>query len=222
MAVARTSRVDEAYLNIRQRIVRGSYPPGAPLPEPELARACGISRTPIREALCRLQEEGYVERIPGRGFSVARITVKVIQDTFEVRRLLEAQASACAAERHDLATLQRLRRLAPIPSGLGPAARKAAQEANTRFHLAVAEAAGNSVLLGLIQDCLDQVDRFMSLGISLKAAQRQGTAEHLAIVEAIGRRDAEAASQAMEHHLDDCRSQYMQALVRGERQKIAV
>lgn len=219
MLRARTSRVEAAYLDIRQRIVGGTYPQGSPLSESELARTSGISRTPVREALCRLLEEGYVERIAGRGFYVSRITVKLIQDTFEVRRVLEAQASACAAERHDPETLLRLRQLAPLPAGQG---RQASQEANTRFHVAVAVAAGNSVLLDLVQKCLDQVDRFMSLGISLQTAQSQGTAEHVAIVEAIGRRDPEGASRAMERHLDDCRLQYMQALVRGERQDIAV
>ena len=222
MLLARTSRVEAAYQDIRQRIVRGVYAQGAPLSDSELARTCGISRTPVREALCRLLEEGYVERIPGRGFYVSRVTVKLIQDTFEVRRVLEARASACAAERHDPATLPRLRELAPIPSGQGAKGRQAAQEANTRFHLAVAEAAGNSVLLGLVQNCLDQVDRFMSLGISLPTAQSRGSAEHLAIVEAIGQRDPEAAAEAMVRHLDDCRLQYMQALVRGERHDIAV
>ncbi len=222
MAGARTPRVEKAYLEIRERIVRGTYPPGTPLSESDLARACGTSRTPIREALCRLLEEGYVERVPGRGFYVTRITMKLIQDTFEVRRLLEAQAAACAAGRHDSASLRLLRQLAPIPAGTGPAARQAAQEANARFHLAVAEASGNAVLFGLVQNCLDQVHRFMSLGISLKTAQARGTAEHLEIVQAVANRDAEAAARAMERHLDDCRLQYMEAVVRGERQDIAV
>jgi DNA-binding GntR family transcriptional regulator len=219
---ARNPRVESAYLDIRHRIVHGTCPAGAPLSESELARTLGVSRTPIREALCRLLEEGYVERVPGRGFYVTRITMKLLQDTFEVRRLLEAQASACAAERHDLPTLHRLRQLAPIPSGAGPGGRQAAQQANSRFHLAVAEAAGNTVLLGLVKNCLDQVERFMSLGIPLKTAQVRGSAEHLEIVEAIARHDARAASQAMDRHLEDCRMQYMQALVRGKHQDIAV
>jgi DNA-binding GntR family transcriptional regulator len=222
MALARTSRVEAAYLDIRQRIVRGTYPPGAPLSDSELGRTSGISRTPVREALCRLLEEGYVERIPGRGFYVTRITMKLVQDTFEVRRLLETQAAACAAERRDGATLRRLRQLAPIPAGIGPEAREAAQEANAQFHLAVAQAAGNAVLFGLVQNCLDQVNRFMALGVPLQTVQARGTAEHLAIVDAIESHDRAAATSAMERHLDDCRQEYMRALLRGESQDIAV
>jgi DNA-binding GntR family transcriptional regulator len=209
-------------LDIRQRIVRGAYPPGAPLSDVELARACGSSRTPVREALCRLLEEGYVERIPGRGFYVTQITMKLVQDTFEVRRLLEAQAAACAAERSSPATLMRLRQLAPIPAGVGPEAREAAQDANARFHLGVAEASGNTVLFGLVQNCLDQVNRFMALGVPLQTVQARGSAEHMAIVDAIENRDRAAATLAMERHLDDCRQEYMRALLRGESQDIAV
>jgi DNA-binding GntR family transcriptional regulator len=222
MTRARTSRVEAAYLDIRQRIVRGSYPPGAPLSDSELARACGISRTPVREALCRLLEEGYVERIAGRGFYVTRITMKLVQDTFEVRRLLEAQAAACAADRRDSDALKRLRQLAPIPSGADAQAREAAQEANAQFHLAVAHTSGNAVLLDLVQNCLDQVNRFMALGVPLQTVQARGTAEHMSIVDAIEKRDRAAATQAMERHLDDCRQEYMRALLRGESQDIAV
>jgi DNA-binding GntR family transcriptional regulator len=222
MALAVTSRVEAAYRDIRQRIVRGTYPPGTPLSDSELARVCGISRTPVREALCRLLEEGYVERVPGRGFYVTQITMKLVQDTFEVRRLLEAQAAACAADRHDAATLKRLRQLAPIPAGMGPEAREAAQEANAQFHLAVAQAAGNAVLFGLVRNCLDQVNRFMALGVPLQTVQTRGTAEHVAIVEAIEKRDRAAATLAMERHLDDCRQEYLRALLRGEPQDIAV
>src|SRR5262245_18016553 len=221
MAPARTSRVEAAYLDIRQRIVRGTYPPGAPLSDVELARACGSSRTPVREALCRLLEEGYVERIPGRGFYVTQITMKLVQDTFEVRRVLEAQAAACAADRRDASTLRRLRQLAPIPSGLGPEAREAAQEANAQFHLAVAEASGNAVLSGLVRNCLDKVNRFMSLGVPLQTVQARGTAEHMAIVDAIESSDRTEAIATMERHIDDCRQEYLRALLRGS-QDIAV
>src|SRR5262245_53169750 len=222
MAPARTSRVEAAYLDIRQRIVRGTYPPGAPLSDVELARACGISRTPVREALCRLLEEGYVERVPGRGFYVSQITMKLVQDTFEVRRVLESQAAACASERGDAVTLRRLRQLAPIPAGAAPEARQEAPDATARFRQAGAEASGNAVLAGLVANCLDQVNRFMALGVPLQTVQARGSAEHLAIVEAIERRDRTAAIGAMERHLDDCRQEYMRALLRGESQDIAV
>ena len=74
MTPAPVSRMDRAYLDIRHRIITGACRPGTPLSESALARMVRPSRTPIREALGRLLEEGYVERVPGRGFQVARIT----------------------------------------------------------------------------------------------------------------------------------------------------
>jgi DNA-binding GntR family transcriptional regulator len=222
MATVRTARVEAAYLDIRQRIVSGAYPPGTPLSESELTRVVAASRTPIREALSQLLEEGYVERIPGRGYYVARITVKSIQDTFEVRRLLEGQAAAHAAKRHDPSMLRRLRELAPVPAVSDEEGRRSAREANTRFHLAVAEAGGNSLLVELIQNCLNQVDRYLAHGIRLRTVQSRITEEHLEIVAAVERGDEHEACSAMERHLDDCSRQFMQALMRGERQDIAV
>jgi DNA-binding GntR family transcriptional regulator len=105
---------------------------------------------------------------------------------------------------------------------VGPEAREAAQDANARFHLGVAEASGNTVLFGLVQNCLDQVNRFMALGVPLQTVQARGSAEHMAIVDAIENRDRAAATLAMERHLDDCRQEYMRALLRGESQDIAV
>src|SRR5262249_28470794 len=142
------SRRERAYLDIRGRIVAGEYPPGAPLSESALTRVVRASRTPIREALCRLLEEGYVERVPGRGFQVSRITVRLVQDTFEVRRLLEGTAAARAAEVAARETVSRLRHLAPVPFVAGDlGAAKRAEKANAEFHLAVAEASGNALLV---------------------------------------------------------------------------
>ena len=222
MASSAILRVEQAYLEIRRRIVAGDYPQGSPLPEPELARSLDISRTPIREALCRLQEEGYVERRPGRGFNVAQITLKRIQDTFEVRRVLEAEAAAKAAARHDDRALQRLRQLAPLPPMIGEGAREAARLANSRFHLAVAETSGNALLVDLVRRCLDQIDHFMAQGLRAQAVPARTTAEHLEIVEAVSRRDREAASGSMARHLDECQAQFMRALVGGDRHEIAV
>jgi DNA-binding GntR family transcriptional regulator len=169
-----------------------------------------------------LLEEGYVERLPGRGFSVARITLKSIQDTFDVRRALESEAAAGAALRRDASALDRLRALAPLPQGVGEGAAEAARLANASFHLGVAEASGNVLLVSLVRRCLDQVDRFLLHGIRVQAVPAQITVEHLEIVEAISRQDPLAAGRAMEQHLDACRQQILQALVAGDRQQIAV
>jgi DNA-binding GntR family transcriptional regulator len=223
MSSAPLSRVERVYLDIRGRIVGGEYAPGAPLSEAALTRIVRTSRTPIREALCRLREEGYVEQVPGRGFHVSRITVRLVQDTFEVRRLLEGTAAARAAEVSSPAAVLRLRQLAPVPYVVGDAASaKRAEQANTQFHLAVAEAGGNALLVDLVRHCLDQVARFMAHGAKLPNLQARASQEHQEIVDAVERHDPAAARDAMERHLDDCSRQFMHTLVRGGLRDVAV
>ena len=115
MAKSRTARrtedaphVERAYRNLKAAIVEGRYRPGAALSEVGLASEHGMSRTPIREGLARLWQEGYLDRVVGHGYFVARVTVQQIHDTFDVRRLLEGATAARAAE---LATLEEIERL---------------------------------------------------------------------------------------------------------------
>ncbi len=178
MVSDRVSRVEHAHLEIKHRIMNGAYPPGAPLSESRLARMLRISRTPVREALSRLFQEGYVERVPARGYFVAQITMTLIQNVFQVRRLLEGAAAARAAEFAD-----------------PDAVRRAAD---------------------LIRDCLNQVTRFIALGVNLEPLQGTASREHHAVVDAIERHDPAGARHALEHHLDNSSRLMMEALVRGD------
>src|SRR3954470_13723684 len=116
--------VERAYRNLKAGIVEGRYRPGASLSEVGLATEHGMSRTPIREGLARLWQEGYLDRVVGHGYFVARVTVQQIHDTFDVRRLLEGAAAARAAELVTDADIERLRELAQVPLGGGQDYRK--------------------------------------------------------------------------------------------------
>ncbi len=207
------SHVDRAYAEIRQRIVDGFYAPGRPLSEVTLANAHGMSRTPVREALARLCHERYVERMSGRGFFVSRVTVQAINDTFEVRRLLEGWAVARAAERATPEAIARMRTLAERQddnvSGIE------AGHANRHFHLAVAAAAGNYLAADQIEQCLSQVDRFISLGVGFAPFKTGSGAAHSEIVAAIEARNPELARMLMEQHLDRGLTLMRDAVVAG-------
>src|SRR6478735_12662791 len=101
--------VERAYRNLKAGIVEGRYRPGAALSEVSLATEHGMSRTPIREGLARLWQEGYLDRVVGHGYFVGRVTVQQIHDTFDVRRLLEGAAAARAAELATDTDIERLR-----------------------------------------------------------------------------------------------------------------
>ena len=214
MELPTAPHVERAYSNLKAGIVEGRYRPGASLSEVSLAAEHGMSRTPIREGLARLWQEGYLDRVVGHGYFVARVTVQQIHDTFDVRRLLEGAAAARAAELATSADVQRLRSLAPVPNGT--MAYRQSESANVRFHLAIATCARNSLALELIERCLAQVDRFMSLGVSFGQFTETATEAHLQIVEAIEAHDPSGARSRMEEHLD-CGSQLMKdALLRGQ------
>jgi DNA-binding GntR family transcriptional regulator len=210
------SQFDRAYEGIRARVTDGSYRHGSPLSENMLARLHGTSRTPVREALARLVQEGYVERVPGRGYFVARITVQLIRDTFDVRRLLEGAAAARAAEVATEEEITQLERLAEFRyAAVDPVAYRQAEAANAEFHLAVAAASHNRLAAVLIRDCLRQMDRFMSLVFDIDPFQEESSLEHSAVAAAIRRRDPAAARAALETHLDRSSGLMQQALLYG-------
>ena len=207
--------VERAYRNLKAGIVEGRYRPGASLSEVSLASEHGMSRTPIREGLARLWQEGYLDRVVGHGYFVARVTVQQIHDTFDVRRLLEGAAAARAAELATSEEIERLRSLALVPIGAAQDYRQS-EAANVQFHLAIASCARNTLALELIERCLAQVDRFMSLGVNFGQFTETATEAHLQIVEKIAVRDPAGARLRMEEHLD-CGSRLMKdALLRGQ------
>ena len=206
--------VERAYRNLKAGLVEGRYRPGTALSEVSLASEHGMSRTPIREGLARLWQEGYLDRVVGHGYFVARVTVQQIHDTFDVRRLLEGAAAARAAELATEADVERLRALASVP--MGGADYRQSEAANVQFHLAIATCARNTLALELIERCLAQVDRFMSLGVNFGQFTETATQAHQEIADAIARRDAAGARARMEEHLD-CGSHLMKdALLRGQ------
>ncbi len=214
--MASPNRRDHAYVQIKRRIVQGELPPGAPLSEAKLAVLLRTSRTPVREALSRLIEERYVERVPGRGYSVAPITIDLVQNIFVVRRLLEGWAAARAAQVSDAALVARLRAVAAFSYRDGDrASLRRAAEANGEFHLEVAHASRNAIIVDLIRHCLDQVTRLIALGIDFEALQEPASGEHHAVIDAIERRDPSGARGAMERHLDGSSERMLEAVVRG-------
>jgi DNA-binding GntR family transcriptional regulator len=224
-------RVSRAYDQLFEMIVHGRLPPGARIAEGPLAELLGMSRTPVREGLARLWQERYLDRIVGHGYFVARVTVQSIHDTFDVRRLLEGAAAARAAELATADEIAELRTLAVLPRAIpgvpcsrtdAPAEYRDAEAANVRFHMAIASAARNTLAMDLIERCLSQVDRFMSLGVHFGPFQEVATDAHLAIVDAIACHDADGARARMEEHLD-CGSRLMKdALLRGQAAVVGV
>ena len=160
-----TSRI---YKALKQDILHCELRPGQDVYEGQLAERYGVSKTPIREALNTLRQEGYVQVMPRRGYRISPVSVQDVQHIFHVRLLLEPSAAELAAQRISGEQLAELRRLAQHRSGQSRSERMAT---NRPFHLAVAEASGNPRLATFIGRLLEDVERLYHLGIELNTPE---------------------------------------------------
>lgn len=196
---------DKVYEVLKQRVVAGAYAPAAQLKEEHLARELGTSRTPVRAALQRLVDDGLATAEPGRGVRVAQWTESDIEETYELRGLLEGHAAALAARRGGLALADRLDALndemdRAIAKG-GRALPERLQDINARFHRAVLEAAGSPRLRGMLAGVIDMPVVTRSHFISTLQDKVQSLQHHRDLAAAVRAGDADLARQVMQLHL---------------------
>ena len=188
-------------------IVRGELPPGQHMVETDLARQLGVSRQPIREALHRMEAEGWVDLRPSQGAFVHVPTDSEVDELLDVRALLEAETARLAARTATPAETARLREI----SAEGVAAAEEgdlgrAVAANEAFHAEVAVVAGNSVLAELA----DIVGRRVQWYYRMVAPERGAGswAEHAELIDAIEASDPERAQLLARKHTERTRDAY--------------
>ncbi len=210
-------QLERVYQEIKWRIVHGRYAPEFVLSEGMLARVHKASRTPVRGALARLQEEGYVDRVPRRAFRVSRLTVATLRQTYEVRRMIEGDAAALAAERADAAAISKMRELADYPLlDATPESYRLRLEANDEFHLAVAGATQNGFLLDLVRRCLTQHNRVLLLSTHANyPTLPRSVPQHHQLVDAIAAHNPKRARRVMLTHLEDSYALVMRLVEAG-------
>ena len=205
---------DWAYGTIKQAILNLDFAPGAQLRIDELAERLGISRTPIREALLRLESEGLVRIAPRVGFFVAEITRRDLIELFEIRQLLEGHAAKRAAAQltdEDLAFVDRLLDQARAAVAQGDLA--GFQETEIAFHDFFVEHAQNRRLLALMASIRDLTYRQRVLSLASVENVRQSLVEHQRIAEALHQRDPELAGQRMAEHMTAARDRLLEFVV---------
>lgn len=196
---------DTVYRQLREQIISGVYQAGDRLPEVSLSTSLAVSRTPVREALRRLESDGLVQG-SGRGVAVAGLSTPDLQHAYAVRGALEALTAELAAER------QRAGRLAPAAladleaqaeqlekiTAAGDLERAAAL--NRRFHHGIVELAGNPIAAEILDRLWNQIT--VSTRASLAPPQRPEAvaAEHRQLLAAISRGDPAAAGQIARRH----------------------
>jgi DNA-binding GntR family transcriptional regulator len=204
---AGTSRFDQAYQGLRDRIVRGVYRSDQRLTEMELARDLGVSRPTIRMALVRLEREGLIVTRANRGASVRSIGPAEAIRTLRLREVLDGLAAALAAES---ATPDELDQMAAIVEEMAtlkePDQLSAYSGLNGRLHALILKAARDDLLERQLSSLNYALVRYQYRTVLAPGRRDRSLAEHRAIVEAIRRRDPEAAEQAMRRHVSQVRT----------------
>lgn len=212
------SLTEQAYLTLRRQVITCELPPGAEVGEQDLAARLKMSKTPVREALGRLIQEGLVEAFPRRGYRVTPVTVKDVNDLFTVRSALEALAVELAVERMteaDLVQLEKLAGIAYVP-GEEPTV-EAFVTANNHFHRAIAVASGVPRLVTLLSQQLEESTRLFHLGANARDVNPETSTDHKRILEALRARDAASARKAVQEHAEHTRKGLLFALISDTR-----
>jgi DNA-binding GntR family transcriptional regulator len=212
------TRTRQAYDAIKRRVIELELAPGAPFTEGELAGELGLSKTPVREALARLRQEGLVEAVARSGYRVTPVTVKQARDLFQLRSLLEGEAAAIAAERGvDLGVLQKLEKL--VTTSYDRKDRKSINkflQANTRFHVSLATLGGNEALAAMLQQVLEQLERLFHLGLALRSRGDEMVHEHRELLAAVKAGDPELARKVAVEQASTAQLMVLDALLSSD------
>ncbi|NLL78149.1 MAG: GntR family transcriptional regulator [Clostridiales bacterium] len=195
---------DVVFNTLRKAILTGELKPGERLMEIHLANKLGVSRTPIREAIRKLELEGLVTMIPRRGAEVAQITEKSLKDVLEVRRALDALCAKLACER---ITEEEKEQLKDACAEFERATRikdaTVIAKADVALHDIIVAATGNQRLVQLVNNLAEQMYRYRFEYIKDESQHDRLIEEHRIIYESIMNKDCEEAAKAAELHIDN-------------------
>ncbi|WP_029008806.1 GntR family transcriptional regulator [Azospirillum halopraeferens] len=201
-----TSAAATIYRDLRDAIVGVRRKPGEPIIEKQIAEAYGVSRTPVREAVLKLADEGLVEIFPQSGTFVARIPLAGLPEAIIIRRVLEEATVRFAAERATRSRVAALRANLELQREMEAAGDlEGFHDADEAFHALLAEASGYPGFWTVTQQVKMHVDRYRKLTLPVSGRVGQVIAEHEAIVAAIAGRDPDGAVRALVDHLDGLR-----------------
>lgn len=205
---------DRAYREIKQRIIAVSYGPGSVLNEMQVSETLDIGRTPVRDALRRLAQEGFVDIIPRKGVIVRPVSMDEVADIIEARLVVEPYAAGRAAARATASALKELEAIcADAATELAAADGVAGlMQLDQRFHIWIAEQAGNRVIAEILQRLHERALRFWFLSLSDGAHPARVQEEHEAILQAIAAKDPDAAERATRTHIESFRNIILQVI----------
>lgn len=199
---SQTTLADQAYNAIRSRILDGDLELGEFVREQEVSEALGVSRTPVREALGRLASEGFLERIPHRGFRVPEEPMVELLELYPIVSVLEVLAGRLALPRltqEDVEELKEINRKLAEGRDTGDVRRLI--ELNNEFHHFICERSGSQRLTELLDDLRSQVRHLELWYYSKRDRTEESVAEHDELIRAIEEDDHERALEILERNM---------------------
>lgn len=195
---------DVVFNTLRQEILTGKLKPGERLMEIHLADRLGVSRTPIREAIRKLELEGLVIMIPRRGAEVAQITLKSLEDVMEVRRALDVLAIELACERMNQEEINSLfQAYENFAAAVRTRDTRKIAEADVAFHDIIVQSTGNVRLIQLVSNLSEQMYRYRFEYLKDATSHEMLQREHKEMYESIVNKDKISAAAVVRKHIDN-------------------
>ncbi len=212
-AVRYKSAADYTTAEIRHLILSGELPPGAPIDQIELAKRLDVSRHPVRQAIERLSERGFIHLNPHRSAVVAEISADDMAELYSARRVLERKALRMAWPHYTAETRKRIRALEKKMRAIDPAADlDAYMDANRSFHLAMYEPCANRYIIRSIVSMFDLSERYQRTALLQQSRVTRSTDEHAGMADAIEAGDQERLLALMSGHNAGTQSTVLQSL----------
>ncbi len=193
---------EQVFEEIQENILNGELKPGAPLPEIRLSEELGVSRTPVREALRKLELEGLVKTIPNRGTFVVGISEKDIEDIYTIRMYIEGLAAKWAAANITEELLEEMRSIAELQKFYAEKNDPfQVWQLDSRFHYILYQASGSRVLKQTLTNMHHYIQRTREFSISRLGRAVTTVQEHLNMLNAIEKHDGELAEKLTFEHI---------------------
>ncbi len=193
---------DQAYAMIKDAILSGRFEPGRRLVEQETANLLGLSRSPVREAFRRLEQEGYL-KVGRAGVIVEQVSIKDVHDLYFVRQRLEGMACALAAERTGGDDITHLRQvLSTMETALQEKNQEQVARIGYEFHTLLYSLSDNRYLMDTLILLSEQIRRFRSLNVEITQRGLDALKEHHGVVDAIARHDVVEADRLSQEHVN--------------------
>jgi DNA-binding GntR family transcriptional regulator len=209
-----SSLAEKAYITIKKDILTCAFDPGSQVAQSQLVQRYDFGVTPIREALKRLEHDGYLRSIPRYGYVISPITIKDVEDLYEIRLMLEISSVQLAVKR---ATNEQLGEIKTSANFTYTHKNRESYlhflEHNISFHVLIAQASGNRKLAGMLNSVLNEMTRIFNLGLDLRDSAEEMRHEHVALSNALATRDVDQAVKIISDQITVSRQRVLEELM---------